>query len=399
MVLRDRNHPSIIMWSIGNEIPEQDHQYGVFWLNSLKEHVKKLDPSRPVTMGVNRSGSKMDAFFNELDIVGYNYRIATYESDQKRVPDRVSYGSESFSRDAFEYWKKVEELPFIIGDFVWTGWDYLGEASIGWNGYSPNWDRLGSYPWNAAYCGEIDLTGYKRPAAYYRDVLWKTGKNKVTVFVESPIPSLQPFPDSTWNLQWTYPDIHPSWTWPGYEGHILNVIVYSAYEEVEVFLNGKTLGRKSISEKTEYKQSWKVVYEPGELKAVGYIDEEIESEWILKTAGVPTEIKLSADRKTIKADGYDLSYITVELVDKYRNRVYDWNEDLLINFEVEGQGTIAGVGNANPTTTESFKKPQRKTFRGRCVAVIKSTHEDGTITFRASAEGIKSSAIKIKTEN
>jgi beta-galactosidase len=398
MILRDRHHPSIIMWSIGNEIPEQDSDYGVFRLRQLKEYVKELDPSRPVTMGVNRSGPQMDNFFSELDIVGYNYRLASYESDQERVPERVSYGSESFSRDAFEYWKKVEELPYIIGDFVWTGWDYLGEASIGWNGYAPNWDRLGYFPWHAAYCGEIDLTGYKRPAAYYRDVLWKTGKNKVSVFVENLVSSHQPPQDSTWNLQWTYHDIHPSWTWPGFEGQILNVVAYSACEEVELFINGKSLGRKTTSENTEYIQNWKVMYEPGELRAIGYISDKIEAEWVLKTAGGPEEIKLTTDRNTIKANGCDLSYVTAELIDKNGNRIYDWNEDVLISFEVEGQGNIIAVGNANPTSTESFQKPQRKTFRGRCVSVVKSTHEAGTIILKAFAQGLRDSAIKIKTE-
>jgi beta-galactosidase len=398
MVLRDRNHPCIIMWSLGNEIPEQGSEYGVLRLKQLRTLVNKLDPSRPVTMGVNNSGPKMDAFFGEMDIVGYNYRLATYISDQKRVPDRVAYGSESFSRDAYQYWKAVEELPYIIGDFVWTGWDYLGEASIGWNGYGPNWERLGEFPWHAAYCGEIDLTGYKRPAAYYRDVLWKTNQNKVSAFVLSPEPSLHPPPDSTWQLNWTYRDIHPSWTWPGYEGRELEVDVYSACEEVELFLNGKSIGRKSVSAETEFKALLKVKYEPGELKAIGYEAGKKEAEWILRTAGAPQMIKLSADREVIKADGYDLSYITVELLDEHGNRVYDWIEDKVIDFVIEGEGDIIGVGNANPTSVESFQKPQRKTFRGRCLILIKSTLKAGTITLKATAQGLKQSTIEINSK-
>jgi beta-galactosidase len=399
MVLRDRNHPSIIMWSLGNEIPEQGSEYGIFWARQIKGYVKELDPSRPVTMGINKSGPNMDKFFQELDVVGYNYRLNTYESDQERVPDRVSYGSESFSRDAFKYWQKVEELPYIIGDFVWTGWDYLGEASIGWSGYGKNWERLGYYPWHAAYCGEIDLTGYKRPAAYYRDVLWKTGQNKVSAFVKSPEPSLQPPPDSSWNLYWTYPDLHPSWTWSGNEGNELEVVVYSACDEVELFLNGKSLGRKATSVKTEYKENWVVVYEPGELKAIGYNHGEQQAEWVLKTAGAPKEIKLTADRIIIKANGCDLSYITAELLDEYGNRVYDWKEDILINFEIRGEGKLAGVGNANPTNTESYQKPQRCTFRGRCFVVLKSTLNAGTITLNANAQGLKGDSISIQTSN
>jgi beta-galactosidase len=398
MVLRDRNHPCVIMWSLGNEIPEQGSEYGIFRLKQLKAFVRELDPTRPITMGVNNSGPEMDKFFKELDVVGYNYRIETYESDQERAPARVSYGSESFSRYAFEYWQKVENLPYIVGDFVWTGWDYLGEASIGWTGYAPNWDRLGGFPWHAAYCGEIDLTGYKRPAAYYRDVLWKTGHNKVSVFVGSPEPSLQPPPESTWNLKWTYRDIHPSWTWPGYEGEELEVVVFSACEEVELFVNGKNLGRKKTNSKTKYEENWKVVYEPGELKAIGYIKGKKESEWILKTAGAAKEIKLMTDREVINANGCDLSYITAELIDEMGNRVYDWNEDVIIKFVIEGEGKITAVGNGNPTSIESFKKPQRKTFRGRCIAVIKSTAKPGSITLKAKSEDLRGNSVIIMTK-
>jgi beta-galactosidase len=397
MVMRDRNHPSIIMWSIGNEIPEQGSDYGITLARELKTYVNGMDPTRPVTMGVNREGPAMDGFFKELDIVGYNYRLRTYESDQARVPDRVSYGSESFSRDAFAYWQKVEALPYIIGDFVWTGWDYMGEASIGWNGYAPDWTRLGYYPWHAAFCGEIDLTGYKRPASYYRDVLWKTGKNKVSAFVRSPDPSLDPPPDSTWNLHWTYPDIHPSWTWPEHEGQMLDLFVYSACEEVELFLNRKSLGRKKTSVETEYMEIWKVMYEPGELKAIGYKKGKKEAEWILRTAGKPAKIRLTADRSVIDANGQDLSYVTVELLDKKGNRVYDWREDLPIHFDIQGEGILAGVGNADPISTESFQKPQRSTFRGRCVAVLKSSRESGEICLKAEAEGIKGDSIIIQS--
>ena len=395
MVLRDRNHPSIIMWSIGNEIPEQGSEYGCRLAGQLKAHVKQFDPTRPVTAGVNNSGPSMDKFFAEMDIVGYNYRIHTYESDQERVSDRVSYGSETYSRDSFAYWRKVETLPYIIGDFVWTGWDYLGEASIGWRGYAKDWARLGDYPWHAAYCGEIDLTGYKRPAAYYRDVLWKTGKNKVSAFVKSPELSLQVPPDSTGYLDWTYADIHPSWTWPGHEGKVIDVVVYSACEEVELWLNGRSLGRKATSVKTEYKEEWKVSYEPGVLKAIGYKNGKKEAEWILKTAGRPSKIRLVADRTTIHADGSDLSYVTAELFDRDGNRVYDWHEDLPVRFEIEGEGKLAGIGNANPATVESYQKPQRTTFRGRCVAVIQSTFQPGTLILKASANGLKGDVVKI----
>ena len=397
MVLRDRNHASIIMWSIGNEIPEQGTTLGTETSDMLATYVRSLDPTRPVTLAANGSGSSYDEYFATLDVVGYNYQLGAYTSEHTRVPDRVMFGAESFAKDAFAYWKAVEDYPYVIGDFVWTGFDYLGEASIGWTGYAPNWSTIGPYPWHLAYCGDIDACGYKRPAAYYRDVLWKTGENKVSAFVESPFLSL-PDQSPSWNLYWVYPDIHPSWTWPGYEGTNLDVVVYSACEEVELFLNGQKVGNtKSTSVDTQYKATWKVAYEPGELKAVGYISDVNVAEWVLNTAGEPAEIRISADKSTITADGSSLCYVTVELFDSAGNIVYDANEDRVISFDIEGPGKLAGVGNAEPLGTESFQRLERTTFRGRCVAVVKSTLRNGTITLMASSDGLTGDSVVIET--
>lgn len=397
MVLRDRNHPSIIMWSIGNEIPEQGSPDGTDTADMLATYVRSLDPTRPVTLAANKSGSGYDAYFATLDVVGYNYQLGAYTSEHTRVPDRVMFGAESYPKDAFAYWKAVEDYPYVIGDFVWTGFDYLGESSIGWTGYAPSWWGLGPYPWHLAYCGDIDACGYKRPAAYYRDVLWNTGQNKVSAFVTSPEPSL-PDQYSNWNLQWVYPDLHPSWTWPGYEGTNLDVVVYSACEEVELFLNGQKIGnKKATSRDTQYKAAWKVAYEPGELKAVGYISDVNVAEWVLKTAGEPAQIRMTPDKTTIAADGTDLCYVTVELLDASGNPVYDPNDDRLISFNINGPGKLAGVGNAKPLGTESFQRLHRTTFRGRCVAVLKSTLKTGTITLTATSPGLSSDSVIIST--
>jgi beta-galactosidase len=396
MVLRDRNHASIIMWSIGNEIPEQGTTLGIDTADMLATYVRSLDDTRPVTLGANRSGASYDDYFATLDVVGYNYQLGSYTSEHARVPGRVMFGSESYPKDAFDYWKAVEDYSYVIGDFVWTGFDYLGEASIGWTGYAPDWSGIGPYPWHLAYCGDIDACGYKRPAAYYRDVLWKTGQNKVSAFVTSPTPSLPDY-DPSWNRQWVYPDIHPSWTWPGYEGTNLEVTVYSECDTVELFLNDASLGTQATSSANEYTATWDVNYAAGELKAVGYISSVPQAEWILNTAGVPASIQLSADKSTIAADGSDLCYVTAELLDGSGNVVYDPNEDKLISFDINGQGRLAGVGNANPHGTESFQWPQRTTFRGRCVAVLKSTLRTGTITVTASSSGLTSDSVVIQT--
>jgi beta-galactosidase len=396
MVLRDRNHASIIMWSIGNEIPEQGTTEGTNTSNMLATYVRSLDPNRPVTLGANRSGASYDPYFATLDVVGYNYQLGSYTSEHSRVPSRVMFGSESFPKDAFDYWEAVEDYSYVIGDFVWTGYDYLGEASIGWTGYKPDWSGIGPYPWHLAYCGDIDACGYKRPAAYYRQVLWKTGQNKVSTFVTSPTPSLPDY-DPSWNRQWVYPDIHPSWTWTGYEGTNLEVTVYSECNTVALFLNDVNLGTQATSSVTEYTATWDVNYAAGELKAVGYDGNVPQAEWILNTAGVPTTIELTADTNTITADGSSLCYVTTELLDGSGNIVYDPNEDKMISFDINGPGKLAGVGNANPYGTESFQQPQRTTFRGRCVAVVKSTLRTGTITVTASSSGLTSDSVVIQT--
>ncbi|MGL1956309.1 MAG: DUF4982 domain-containing protein [Colwellia sp.] len=386
-IKRDRNHPSVIMWSLGNEIPEQNDQQGADTAAMLKAFALSVDNSREITIGANTSGLQSDPYLQNFSVVGYNYQEMNYASDHQRFPKRVMYGSETYSNRAFEYWQFVESHPYIIGDFVWTGWDYLGEASIGWTGYAPEWKSLAPFPWTLAYSGEIDALGFKRPSAYYRDVLWKTGKNKVSAFVKSPTPSLLPEQNSNWYLYWTQPDLHPSWTWPEAVGKKLDVEVYSALDSVELFLNGKSLGKKVTSIDTEFKATYQVAYEQGQLKAVGYSNGVASDEWLLTTAGSPSEIRLVAEHKTINADGKELVYITAELFDDKGQRVYHWHEDIALTFNVSGAGHLLAVGNANPRSVESFTQNVRKTFRGRVVAVVQSiAGKQGKISVSASAK-------------
>jgi beta-galactosidase len=388
MVWRDRNHPSVVLWSIGNEIPNRANPEVVKTAKTLADYVRRLDPTRPVTSAVNDMGEDKDPYFSTLGVAGYNYMKDKYEADHARAPRRVMVATESFPLEAFGYWMGTLDHPYVVGDFVWTAFDYIGEASIGWRGYFQGHDF---YPWTLAYCGDIDTCGWKRPQSFYRDALWK--KDQVSVFVKPPRPSFPPNPKRQPWSKWHWFDVVPDWNWKGYENRPLEVNVYSSCEEVELFLNGRSLGRKPTNRSTEFTARWDVPYQAGVLKAVGYDAGKQVSSSELRTAGEPTHIALSADRGDIKADGEDLSYVTVELTDA--RGVRDPKAENLVRFSVEGPGTIVAVGNANPVSTESYQQPQRKAWRGRCLVVIKSERRAGRVVVKASSQGLPPATLAI----
>ena len=400
MVKRDRNHPSIIMWSLGNEIPERWNSEGVATAKLLADYIKNLDTTRAITSAVNGLNDDKDPFFAELDIAGYNYaaggdhlKEGIYVADHKRKPNRIMYGSESYPLEAFKSWMDVVDNPYVIGDFVWTAFDYIGEASIGWLGY---YQQQNFYPWNLAYCGDIDICGWKRPQSFYRDALWK--EKQLSIFVTPPVPS---FPVNahreSWS-KWHWLDAVSNWNWTGYENKPIDVTAYSSCAQVELFLNGKSLGKKTTDRSSKFMAIWQVPYQQGELKAIGYDakGKEIQSA-ILTTAATPVKIKLTADKKLIKANNQDLSYITVELLDAKNNR-HPLAENL-IQFKVEGDATIVGIGNANPTSIESYQADKRKAWQGRCLVIIKAGKKGGPINIIAETDGLPSASISIQAEN
>lgn len=399
MVQRDRNHPSIIMWSTGNEIPERGSPEGVETSALMAEYIRKLDPTRPVTSAVNGLGPDKDPYFATLDISGYNYSFggdhgkeSIFRIDHKRVPDRIMYCAESYPLTAFGAWMDVLDNPYVIGDFVWTGFDYLGEASIGWLGYMHNFNF---YPWNHAYCGDIDICGWKRPQSWYRNVLWETGK-QLSIFVTPPEPSFEENPDRMDWSKWHWQDVVDSWNWEGHEGENLEVEVYCAYETVELFLNGVTQGRKATSRENEWIARWTVPYAAGKLTAIGYRSgEEAESDELL-TTGDPVNIEMKADRSSFEADGQDLSFVEVELKDHDGNRSYTAGN--LVQFELEGPGEIVAVGSSNPMSAESYQASFRKAYQGRCLVVVKTTREAGEILLTASSEGLQSSSLSLESQ-
>jgi beta-galactosidase len=391
MVYRDRNHPSIIMWSTGNEIPNREKPAVARIAKMLSDHIRSLDSTRFITCGVNGIAEDKDAFLSTLDIAGYNYARDKYVADHQRVPQRVIIATESFPLEAFNYWMEVEDHPWVAGDFVWTAFDYIGEASIGWLGY---WQHQGFYPWNLAYCGDIDICGWKRPQSYYRDVLWK--KDQLSLFVKPPQPSFPVNPAKVDWSHWEWHDVVADWNWKGNEGKLLDVNVYSSCEQVELFLNNRSLGRKAVSRSNQFTAVWQVPYEPGVLKAVGYKKNKAVNTAMLTTAGEPTQVKLTADRKVLQAASQDLSYIIVELLDE--NGIRDPKAEQQVKFEIEGPAVIAAVGNANPMSVESYTLPQRKTWQGRCMVIVRTTGQQGKITVKASVAGLKSAQLDLEAK-
>jgi len=310
------------------------------------------------------------------------------------------YTAESLPKDVFPYWQKVERMPWVVGDFVWTAVDYLGESGIGWMGYSQDWQKLGPYPWHLAYCGEIDATGRKRPAAYYRQVLWKSGIDPIAAFVRQPagtedLPDRHLFPIEPPHLDWSLDDVHPSWTWPGQEGKPLEVVVYSEFPEVELFLNGRSLGRKAVGLESEYKAPYRVPYAPGRLIAVGYREGREAWRWTLQTAGTPAEARVSANRAQVTADGDDIAFVTVELADANGTPIYAQAGDREVRVTVSGAGTLAGIGNGNPQDASSLQSGLRKTFHGRAVAAVRAGSRAGVIVVKVEAEGLPAREVRI----
>jgi beta-galactosidase len=400
LIVSGRNHPSVVLWSIGNEIPETGTELGVETATKLGASVHALDPTRLVTQAINNDQPLSTNQAAVLDVPAFNYHAGLFTRDHEKLPDKAMFTAESLPKDAFQYWREVETKPWVVGDFVWTAVDYIGESGIGWMGYSEDWQKLGPYPWHLAYCGEIDATGRKRPAAYYREVLWKTGIDPISAFVRQPagtedLPDRHLYSVDPYHLNWALDDVHPSWTWPGQEGKPLEAVVYSEFPEVELFLNGRSLGRKSVGLETEYKASYTVPYSPGQLTAVGYRDGRPAGRWSLQTTGAPVSVRVSFDRSRVRANGEDLAYVTIELVDANGTLVYAQSGDRNVRVAVSGAGTLAGIGNGNPRDASSFETARRKTFHGRVVAAVRAGTGAGPIIVEVEPENLPARRVQI----
>lgn len=408
MVVRDRNHPSVILWSFGNEIPESFDTAGVRIARQLAGEIRRLDPTRGVTealvdfssfMGGKSKWDERKDHLDLLNVVGYNYMYDRYERDHEKYPDRVMMATEFMPLNSLENWQMVEKHPYVIGNFAWVVMDYLGESGTGVSRYVPEKTRAGagdvgalfnpdSWPIFNDYQGDIDLIGNYKPRYFHQLVVWR--KSPVEMMVHKPIPAgMREFVGP-----WGWPDELKSWSWPGHEGQKMQVHVYTRSKLVKLELNGKMIGEQAVDGEKSITATFEVPYEPGTLIARCFDDGKETASKTIKTVGKPAAIRLTADRGTIRADRNDLAYIMAEVVDNEGN-IIPWADDVTIHFEISGQGKLAGVGNGNPADMASFQQPVRKTYMGTCLAIVQPENQAGKISVKATAEGIKEGTIDV----
>lgn len=395
MIRRDYNHPSIIMWSIGNEIPERGSRHAIETAAMLIHAIKKIDSSRPVTSAVvanEKKWSAFDSLFSVHDVAGYNYHLSSAPDDHQRVPQRMVVHTESYPKDAFTNWKLVQEHPYILGDFVWTAMDYLGEAGIGrwyYSGETPgeHWEH-DFFPWHGAYCGDIDLMGQRKPISHYRNLLYNRTE-KLYMAVREPEPAPLEIKETWWSVWPTW----AHWTWPGWEGKKIQVEVYSAYPSVQLYLNDLWIGEQPTTQAQGYKTTFTVPYAPGKLKAVGIDNQQAVETTALQTAGDATTIKLVPDRLELQADGQDLCYVAVEITDA--QGVLQPQFASRLAFKIEGPATIIGTDNADLRDTDIYTHPSRRAWKGRALVVIRSSRKPGNIKLTVTSPGLAPASLTL----
>jgi len=393
MVLRDRNHPSIIIWSIGNEILERKSPDAVKTARALVSLVHQYDTTRPVTSAMttwDKEWAMFDPLFAAQDIGGYNYQLFRAPSDHQRVPSRVIVQSESYPKEVFTNWDLIRQNNYIIGDFVWTAMDYLGESGIGRNIYPGEPDKefyeTDLYPWHGSDCGDIDVTGYRKAISHYRNIL-NNNTEKLYMAVREPKPDTGVIKESLWSV---YPS-RESWSWPGREGRDMQVVIYSKHPKLRLYLNDSLVGERSCTAADEYKVSFTVPYSAGTLKAIGSGPDNTTDSAVLRTAAGPRTIQLIADRKTLWADGQDLSYIQIAITDPHG--IVDPNAGQRLHVTVDGPALLAGIANSDMKDLDSYAGNSRKARQGRALVVLRSTHQPGKITLRVSATGLSTATI------
>ncbi|MDQ0691288.1 glycoside hydrolase family 2 TIM barrel-domain containing protein [Arthrobacter sp. W4I7] len=430
MIVKDRNHPSVIMYSIGNEIPETGDLHGSALGRRLAEKVRSLDNTRYVTNGINGIVSALEEVmsstsresaagvndvlgddtgianpmnaadfitrrteesFSVLDVAGMNYGEARYEMDRALFPNRVIVGSENFVAQIALGWDLVERLSHVIGDFTWTGFDYVGEVGLGRHAFADEKDTfLGAFPWVAAWCGDLDLTGYRRPQSYYREIVFGLATGPYIAVLRPT--ERERVAQAT---QWAWTDSAGSWSWDVAPWTPLSVEVYADADEVELILNGTSLGRMRAGRDAAFRSAFTVPYEPGELIAVAYSDGRELGRSALRSAHGMASLQATPDRTRLIADDRDLAFVALELRDPEGTLITC--DDRELKATVTGSGVLQGFGSARPVTIEGYRTGTHSTFEGRALAVVRPTGP-GPITLHVAGVGLADVTVTLRAD-
>lgn len=421
-MLRDRNHPSVIMWSTGNEVGERNGASGGAQLaRELADFMRSLDATRPITNGIASLFNGMDddhmrqmfaewggayaqnadtrfsltawsgltrEFAAALDVCGYNYLAERYERDHAEYPQRVICGTETFPKDIDLTFAQVKRLPHVIGDFTWTSMDYLGEAGVGRAEYGPEEENLAArpiaFPWRSANDADLDLTLHRRAQSHFRSIVW--GASETYIAVLAPEKTAQ----KEWFSRWGWPDVYDEWTFPGYEGQPARVDVYSAAPEVRLYLNGAFLGRAPAGEENRFMARFLVPYAPGTLTAVSMDGDREISRAELHTAGAPCALRLTASRTALPADGQSLCYIDIVLTDENGYVVAGAPRAAHLSLD-SASASLAAFGSANPRTAECYTSGHFTSFHGRWQAIVRAGEQAGPCRVSVQAGDLQAS--------
>ncbi|WP_058303209.1 glycoside hydrolase family 2 TIM barrel-domain containing protein [Gorillibacterium timonense] len=398
-LIRDRNHPCVFLWSVGNEVENQGQASMLAILDKLVAACHELDPTRPVTCGLEphnfpirlREGSIEEKvehtkeLARHVDILGLNYQEQWYEAYREAMPDTLIVGTETFpyyrgqgnrvkGYVPVNPWFDVVRHDYVIGQFVWAGIDYLGESV---------------YPSKGWSSGLIDTCGFRKPVSYLQQSLWSDQPVvQIAVFDDAGKQEFNP----QWTMHWKAPAMVDHWTLPEYAGKLLRLVTFTNCETVELVLNGESYGVRELAHFPDHLMIWHLPYNPGEIKAIGRNGGRIACEHSLATAGAACGIMLRADRQTLPADGQEIAHIEVTIVDAKGNRVP--NPNVEVTVEAIGAGRMIGIDNGDLTSDESYKGNRRRTRNGKCLVIVQSGQQHGELVLKASAEGLPEEEVR-----
>ena len=451
MVAKDYNHPCVILYSSGNEISEAGTEAGAAINRKICNKLHELDHTRYTTIGLNglmAAGSRLRQIMQDImekfgsiqaqnesssgqqdgsnafngfmslmegergeyfathplltealegcasssDIIGLNYLTGRHILEHELHPNKTVLGTETYPADIVRLWGIVKRYPHVLGDFTWTGYDYLGEAGCGIFHYDNAVNFSSVYPERAAYIGDLDLIGYRRPISYLREIVYGIRKEPYIA-----VERLNTYGLSCSKTPWMHKDTIASWTWHGYEGKPALVDIYADAEEVELFLNETSLGRKPAGEDHDFTASYQLCYEPGTLTAVSYTGGKETGRHTLVTAGNDIQLDLKADRTLLHADGEDLCFVTMRLTDSTGRE--NLSASKKITVKAEGAGRLEAFGNADPKSLGSYDDDTWETYDGYAMAVIRASENEGMIHVTVSADGCTTKYIDIEVKN